>query len=101
MRLQVFGKKVLAPLIEDDDRADLDDQLIVLNAAVTLLARQESKDAALFERMAARRMATLRGRTKGTSTSARMGKGDEPRTPPGRAAEPGTAQSRDGWGKEM
>src|SRR3546814_8319946 len=55
MRLQVFGKKVLAPLIEDDDRADLDDQLIVLNAAVTLLARQESKDAALFERMAARR----------------------------------------------
>src|SRR3546814_17968831 len=42
MRLQVFGKKVLAPLIEDDDRADLDDQLIVLNAEVALLARQES-----------------------------------------------------------
>lgn len=85
MRLQVFGKKALTPLIEDDDRADLDDQLIVLNAAVTLLARQESKDAALFERMAAKRLATLRGRTKGGSGSVRMGMGDDTRTASGRA----------------
>src|SRR3546814_8009346 len=50
MRLQVFGKKVLAPLIEDDDRADLDDQLIVLNAAVHLLDGKETQQAAQIGR---------------------------------------------------
>lgn len=85
MRLQVFGKKALGPLVDDDDRADLDDQLIVLTAAVTLLARQESKDAALFERMAAKRLASVRGRTKGGSTSVRMGLGDTSRDVSGRA----------------
>lgn len=85
MRLQVFGKKALGPLVDDDDRADLDDHLIVLNAAVSLLARQESKDAALFEGMAAKRLATLRGRTKGGSDSVRMGMGDTSRNTSGRA----------------
>lgn len=44
-RVHLWGTKALSPLIEENDRADLDDRLIVLFAAAELLARQKSGDA--------------------------------------------------------
>jgi hypothetical protein len=41
----LWGTKDLSPLVEESDRADLDDRLIVLFAAAELLARQKSSDA--------------------------------------------------------
>lgn len=45
--LRVFGTRNLRPLVKDDDRADLDDQLIVLFAAASMLAADGAKDAPL------------------------------------------------------
>lgn len=42
--LKFIGERNLAPLVKDDDRADLDDQLVVLPAAIKLLARTGKKD---------------------------------------------------------
>ena len=60
--LRLRGVKTLSVLVALDDRADLDDQLIVLFAAAELLARQKSGDAQLklaqanahFQRLKAR-----------------------------------------------
>lgn len=43
--LQITGIRNLAPLVADDDRADLDDRIITLFAAAELLARSGAKDA--------------------------------------------------------
>jgi len=44
-RMKITGIKNLAPLIEDADRADLDDRLIVLHCAAEYLAATGAKDA--------------------------------------------------------
>lgn len=46
-RIRITGIRNLRPLVEDDDRADLDDRLIVLYAAAETLAAQNSPDASL------------------------------------------------------
>jgi len=47
IRLQFFGIRPLMPLVDDNHRADLDDNLIVAFAAAEILAEQGSKDANL------------------------------------------------------
>lgn len=59
------GIKKLRPLVAPADVADIDDILIVLTAAHEILARQKSADASKVEAAAARRLAQLKGRTKG------------------------------------
>jgi hypothetical protein len=44
-RIKITGIRNLRPLIADDDRADLDDRLIVLHAAAEYLAADGAKDA--------------------------------------------------------
>jgi hypothetical protein len=45
--LKYEGIRKLRPLVADDDRADLDDQMLVLYAAAELLAAREAADAAV------------------------------------------------------
>lgn len=60
--LKFIGIRNLAPLVDDADRADLDDQLIVLPAAIKILASSGQKDAQIemsrlqrrYDRMKAR-----------------------------------------------
>ena len=44
-RIKVTGIRKLAPLVDDGDRADLDDQLIVLHCAAEYLAQTGAQDA--------------------------------------------------------
>lgn len=59
-RLKITGIRTLKPLVDDDDRADLDDYLIVLYAAAEHLAATGSKDAALKQQAANARFSRLR-----------------------------------------
>lgn len=45
--IRITGIRTLRPLVKDDDRADLDDRLIVLYAAAELLAGSGARDATL------------------------------------------------------
>lgn len=78
LRLRFEGIKKLAPLIADNDRADLDDNLIVLFAATEITARRDQKDAKAKENLATR----LYNRLKGHQTSKKgmivMGGGRDP-----------------------
>lgn len=67
------GLKKLRPLVAMTDVADLDDILITLHVAAEMLARQESADAKNIAGAAARRLAQLKGRTKGGSRMITMG----------------------------
>lgn len=60
-RIKVCGIRKLRPLVDDGDRADLDDRLIVLYAAAEYLAGEGRKDAGLKMDQAKQRYATLRG----------------------------------------
>lgn len=60
--LKFTGIRNLRPLVEDGDKADLDDQLIVLYAAAEILAATGAKDAKLKQDRADARYAKLRGR---------------------------------------
>ena len=60
-RLKLTGIKNLAPLVDDDDRADLDDRLIILFCAAEYLAATGAKDANLKLDQANKRYAKLRG----------------------------------------
>lgn len=57
--LRIEGIKKLRPLVADTDRADLDDQMIVLYAASELLAARDATDAALKLRAADRRKQSI------------------------------------------
>lgn len=46
-RLKITGIRQLRPLVKDDDRADIDDQLLVLHCAAEYLAATGAKDAQL------------------------------------------------------
>lgn len=66
--IQVHGIRRLRRFIQEDDRTDLDDRLIVLYAAARHLAAAGSKDAPLLLQQANKRLATVRGsltKTKG------------------------------------
>lgn len=80
-RLQFQGIRPLRPLIANDDRADLDDQLIVLFAASELLSRQSSKDADKVEKAAQKRWQTVTGNTQSGAQPVIMGGGAWPTQP--------------------
>lgn len=60
-RIRLTGIRNLRPLVADDDRADLDDQLIVLFAAADYLAAKGDKSATIKLDQAKSRYAKLRG----------------------------------------
>ena len=60
-RVKVVGIRNLRPLVDDTDRADLDDRLIVLYAAAETLAGRGAEDAGLKLQLAQQREATLIG----------------------------------------
>lgn len=60
--LKITGIRTLKPLVADDDRADLDDQLLVKSCAADYLAAQGAKDAQLKLDEANRLYVKLRGR---------------------------------------
>lgn len=77
-RLKLTGIKKLRPLVQDDDRADLDDRLIVLFAAAETLAAQGAPDAGIKLKMAQqRKMALVGNHSKKTSFSL-FGAGQQP-----------------------
>ncbi len=59
--VKITGIKQLAPLVDDTDRADLDDRLIILFCAAEHLAAAGAKDAQLKLDQANKRYAKLRG----------------------------------------
>lgn len=63
-KLQIVGIRNLNALTAEADRADLDDQLIVLFAAAETLARQKSNDAQAKLSKAERRLNTMKRRVK-------------------------------------
>jgi len=60
-RIKIRGIRKLQPLVDDADRADLDDRLITLFAAAEYLAGQGAKDAQLKQSQALAHYAKLRG----------------------------------------
>lgn len=77
-RLRFEGIKNLAPLVADDDRADLDDNLIVLFAATEILARRNAADAKAKENLATRLYNRLKGQQTGKKGMIVMGGGRDP-----------------------
>lgn len=80
LRMRFTGTRLLRPLVADTDVADLDDDLIVLFAAVEQLGRRDAKDAKAKENIATR----LYNRLKGQQTANKggmivMGGGSDPR----------------------
>lgn len=61
LTVRLWGYKALAPLVQDSDLADIDDDLLVLVAAAELLAQQKAPDAQAKQAAANRRRAALLG----------------------------------------
>lgn len=80
-RLRFTGIKKLRPLIADSDRADLDDQLIVLFAAAEILAKQRGGDAEAKRALAAQLYKQLKGQ-QSKATMFVMGGGRDPASGP-------------------
>lgn len=72
-KLYFTGFKSLSSLIEESDRADLDDRLIVLYSAAEILARQGSKDAQAKLELAKSRLVDLKRNYAKGSPTVRMG----------------------------
>jgi hypothetical protein len=72
-----IGTKTLTPLIQESDRADLDDNLIVLYAAAEILARQESPDAQSKLEQANNHLLVLRRNSQSSSKTIQMGLGNK------------------------
>jgi len=79
--LYLFGTKKLSNLIQESDRADLDDRLIVLFAAAEMLARQKSADAKNKLSQAERRLLMLRRNSQAGSKTVQVGLGNGRRPP--------------------
>ncbi len=77
--IHFFGTKSLSPLIEDDDRADLDDRLIILFLAAEILARQNSPDARNKLDLANKRLIRLRSNSQAASKPVQVGLGGKTR----------------------
>jgi hypothetical protein len=71
------GTKSLSSLVEENDRADLDDRLIVLFAAAEILARQKSSDAQAKLEQANNRLLILRRNSQSESRTIQMGLGNQ------------------------
>ena len=67
--LRFTGIRKLTPLVEMSDRADIDDQLIVLYAASELLGGAKNPQAQLKANQASHRLKTLQGRVTKTRTN--------------------------------
>lgn len=78
--LHFFGTKKLSPLIQEEDRADLDDRLIVLFSAAEILARQKSNDAKNKLSQAERRLMQLRKNSQSDSSMIQVGLGNRNRS---------------------
>lgn len=81
--LKFTGIRNLKPLVDDGDRADLDDRMLVLYAAAEILAAGGSKDAQLKLDLANRRFARLRADLTPRRSFQMFGVGDRllPRRP--------------------
>lgn len=78
--LKFTGIRDLRSLVADDDRADLDDQMLVNFVAAGLLTKSGAKDAPLKLDLATNRYARLRGRMTPRGQTLRMfGIGEQPR----------------------
>lgn len=82
LRLRFEGIRKLMPLVNDGDRADLDDNLIVLFAAAEILSRRDSKDAQAKENLATRLYNRLRGQQTSKRKMVIMGGGFDPNQRP-------------------
>lgn len=71
------GIKTLNPLVDETDRAELDDRLIVLFSAAELLARSNSGDAKAKAEQANKRMDKLKMTSMTQARTVRMGLGDD------------------------
>lgn len=60
-QMKITGIRDLRSLVQDGDRVDLDDRVIVLFAAAEMLAATGAKDAQLKQDIATRRLAKLKG----------------------------------------
>lgn len=60
-RVKITGIRYLKPLVDDDDRADIDGQLLVMHCAAEYLAAQGAKDAQAKMDQASQRYLKLRG----------------------------------------
>lgn len=74
--LYFIGFQNLSDLIQESDRADLDDVLIVLYAAAEILARQGAKDAQAKLTQADKRLASLISNSVKASSPVRIGLGN-------------------------
>ena len=77
--LHFFGTKILNPVVDDSDRFDLDDRLIVLFAAAEILAKQKSPDARNKLDLANARLLKLRANSS-SDTMVRVGLGNKGRS---------------------
>jgi hypothetical protein len=77
--LRITGIRNLNPLVADDDRADLDDLMLVGFCAAKMLASSGAKDAKLTLDAANARYARLRGRLTPRSQYKMFGIGELPR----------------------
>lgn len=74
--IQVRGKRKFTPLVDESDLCLVDDNLVVLSAAVELLPRQKSGDAQVKLAALQSRYGRVKGRSKGGSNrSYRIGLG--------------------------
>lgn len=74
-KLWFQGFKKLRALVQQTDRADLDDILIVLTAASEILSRAKQADATAVRDAASARLRQLKVRTKGAERTYTMGTG--------------------------
>jgi hypothetical protein len=74
--LHFFGTKKLSALVNDDDRLDLDDRMVVLFAAAEILARQKSPDARNKLDLANARLLKLRANSQAASKTIQVGLGN-------------------------
>lgn len=76
--LEVIGTRKITRLVEDEDICLLDDELVVLGAAIRLLSRQKSEDAQIAATELRTRMAQMKKRSSPASRMV-MGGGGEPK----------------------
>jgi hypothetical protein len=79
LRLQLFGRRPLRPLVANEDVCDLDDKLIVLFAAAEVLAGQKSKDSEMKLQLAQKRLMRLKATSASGSSMFQMGLGNRNR----------------------
>lgn len=75
-KLYFFGTKTLNDLIQDSDRAEIDDRLIILFAAAEILSRQKSPDARAKLEQANNRLLTLKRNSQADSKPIQIGLGN-------------------------